>query len=243
MADKSYIGAGKLHLDGRFVGNVSSLDLNFEFETKELVDYTQGGGGLYNSLNRISSSGFAFTFHDYSAENLAAALYGTSAAVTATAVSAEVVSAPSDLASGDRLVTTANMIDTGETVTVTNTAATVTYDVSDDYTVSSAGITFVSSGAITASQDVKVSYTKKAHDLVQALTSSGSEFVMVFDGLNDAQSGTPVVVKIYRAKPAPAEGLPLIGDDFQANVVNGQIIKDTTVTTAGLSQYFQVAVA
>jgi len=243
MADKSYIGAGKLYMDGRFVGNVSDLTLNFEYETKELIDYTQGGGGTYNSLERISSSGFTFTFHDYSAENLAMALYGTSAAVTAATVTDEAIAAPSDVATNDGLVTTASMIDTSQTVTVTNTAATVTYTQDTDYTVSAAGVVLLAAGAIANDQDLLIDYTKKAHDLVQALTTSGGEYVMVFDGLNDAQSGDEVVVKIYRAKPSPAEGLPLIGDDFAANTVTGKVVKDTTITTTGLSQYFKIAVA
>lgn len=243
MADKSYIGAGKLYMDGRFVGNVSELTLNFEYETKELIDFTQGGGGTYNSLERISSSGFTFTFHDYSAENLAMALYGSSAAVTATAVTDESITAPSDVETNDGLVTTASMIDTTQTVVLTTDPAGTTYTEDTDYTVTAAGVVLLAAGSISNDEALLIDYTKKAHDLVQALTTSGGEYVMVFDGLNDAQSGTPVVVKMYRAKPSPAEGLPLIGDDFAANTVTGKIVKDTTVTTAGLSQYFKIAVA
>lgn len=243
MTDKSYIGAGKLYLDSRFVGNVSRLDLAFEFETKELQDFTQGGGGLANSIERISSVGFEFDFHDYSAENLAMALYGSSAAVTAATVTDESITAPSDLSTGDRLVKTAHMLDVNQTVTLTTDPAGTTYTADVDYTVTAAGVVLLTAGSIVDSAALLIDYDKKAADLVQALVNSGNEFVMIFDGLNDAQSGTPVVVEAYRAKPSPAEGLPLIGDDFAANTVTGKILKDTTIVGAGLSQYMTVAVA
>lgn len=244
MTDKSYIGAGKLYMDGRHVGNVSALTLSFEPDSKELQDYTQGGGGVYNSLERVKSAKFSFTFHDYNADNLAMVVFGSSSAVTAATVADETVVCPSDIADGDRLVTTDYMIDTSATtypVVVADTAGTAgTPFATTDYTATPAGIIFLSTGTITAGETVYVDYTKKAVNVVEALVNSATQYEMVFDGLNDAQSGDQVVVHIYKGKPGPTDGLDMIGDDFAANTVTGTIVKDTTKSSPN-SQYFKIA--
>lgn len=242
MADKSYIGKGKVYLNGRQVGNVSTLSIQAEEDEQELPDYTTGGGGNYNSLKRISSVSLSLTMHDYSAENLAVALFGSSSAVTATAVTAESIAAPASVA-GDPLVRTASVIDTAQTVTVTSDPAGTTYTAGTDYTVSAAGITILATGSIAATTALLVSYTKKAVDVVEALTTAGSEYEVTFDGLNEAQSGTPVVITAYRVKFGPAADLAMIGDEFAALELTADVLKDTTITGAGLSQYLKVQAA
>lgn len=96
MADFSYIGVGKVFVRvagsnaGLIeVGNCSSLNFSIAEETKELKDFTQGGGGLYNSVRRISSVEAAMTLHDLNADNLALAVFGNTNAITAGAVTDE----------------------------------------------------------------------------------------------------------------------------------------------------------
>lgn len=243
MTDKSYIGKGQVYLDGRAIGNVSELTFSINEDKKELQDYTSSGGGLYNSLRRISGVEMSMTVHDYSAENLSVSLFGTASAVTAAAVTDESIAAPADLASGDRLVKTANLIDTSVAPVVTSDPAGTTYTVDTDYTVTASGIVILSSGTITASAALLIDYTKKAVDVVQALTTSAQEFELVFDGLNEAQSGTPVSITVFRAKFGGAQGLSVIGDEFGAMQLTGDVLKDTTITGAGLSQYLGIKAA
>ena len=96
MADFSYIGAGKLFMrvvgaaaGFVHVGNVSALSFAISEDVKELKDYTQGGGGTYNSVRRISGVEASMTLHDLSADNLALAVFGNTNAIAAGAVSAE----------------------------------------------------------------------------------------------------------------------------------------------------------
>ena len=243
MADKSYIGKGQVYLAGRAVGNVSELSFTINEEKKELADYTSTGGGLYNSLRRITGVEMTLTMHDYSAENLAVALFGSSSAVTAAAVTGESISAPADLSSGDRLVRTANLIDTASSVTLTSDPAGTTYVEGTDYNVTAAGVVLLSAGTITDSAALLVNYTKKAADVVEALTSSAQEYELVFDGLNEAQSDTPVSITVYRAKFGGAQGLGVIGDEFASLQLNGDVLKDTSITTTGLSQYMAILAA
>lgn len=242
MADKSYIGKGKVYLDGRQVGNVTALNFNITEDKKELKDYTSAGGGNYNSITRISAVELAMTLSDYNAENLAAAVFGSSSSVTATTVTDESISAPASL-TGNPLVATEFVIDTDQTVTVTSDPAGTTYVDGTDYTVGAAGITIIDGGAISASSPLLVDYTKKAVDVVEALTGSAAEYVLTFDGLNEAQSGTPVVITVHRWKPGPAADLAMIGDEFAELSLSGDALKDTAITTPGLSQYFKVQAA
>lgn len=240
MAKRTYRGRGKVYLDGRHIGNVSELVLNSENREETMLDYTQGGGGVYDSVSEIEQATFAFTFWDYFPENFAVSTFGTSASVAAGTVTDESISAPADLADGDRLVKTAKMIDTTQTVTVTSDPAGTTYTLDTDYSVTKAGIILLSAGSISASDPLLVSYSNEATDLVQAIMTSGQEFNMVFDGLNDADSGKGVVVDIFKAKPSPGEGIGLISEEFASSTVNGTIVKDTTKNGTTESQYYTV---
>jgi hypothetical protein len=237
MADKSYIGKGKLYLDGRFVGNVSEFVYGTSEEEKALPDYTTTGGGNYNSLKRIQAVTTRIVFHDYNAENLAESLFGSSSAVAAGSVSDESITTGAAL---DYLVETASMIDTDQTVTVTSDPSGTTYTEDTDYTVSAAGIVVLSTGAMAASTGYLISYTKKAVDVIEALTGSAQDRRLVFDGLNEAQSGAPVKIVVHRNKFGPADEVTAIGDDFGAVTLNGEALKDTTITTGGLSQFIQI---
>ncbi len=96
MTDYSYIGVGKLSIRVQgssaplaFVGNCSSLGFTIEEETKELKDFTQGGGGTYNEVRRVSGVTCAMSLHDLSPENVARAIFGESSAIAAAAVTTE----------------------------------------------------------------------------------------------------------------------------------------------------------
>jgi hypothetical protein len=121
MADFSYIGVGKLY--GRIAGsnagllhfgNVSALAFAITEEKKELKDYTQGGGGVYNSVTRIDSVELSMTAHDLNADNMAMATFGVAGAITAGSVTDEAAGA----AYKSALIPTAYPLDTAQTVTV-----------------------------------------------------------------------------------------------------------------------------
>lgn len=242
MTDKSYIGKGIVYRDGKDIGNVSALSLAIEQDEITLGNYRTGGGGNYNSLPRISSVGVSMTLHDYNAANLAAALFGTASSVTSAVVTDESIAAPADLTE-DTLVETTFVIDTSVAPVVTSDPAGTTYVEDTDYTVTTAGIIILASGSITASAPLLISYTKKAVDVVEGATTSAQEVELVFVGLNEAQSGTPMVVKIHRAKFNPTDELALIGDEFGAITLSGEALADATITGAGLSQFCKIQAA
>lgn len=111
------------------------------------------------------------------------------------------------------------------------------------YKVTNSGITALpaANALFAGGLRLKISYTKNLQYLVQALTDAGTEYLLVFDGLNEVDSGNSVIVKIHRTKFSPTSGLDLIGDDFGEIKMEFSALKDATIVAAGLSQYMQIA--
>lgn len=90
---------------------------------------------------------------------------------------------------------------------------------------------------------VTVGYTKNNAYLVQLLTDSQADYSLVFDGLNEADSGMPAPSKLHKVKFTPTTGLEQKGDDFGTLSLSFEVLPDTTISGTGLSQYglFRVA--
>lgn len=241
MANKSFIGKGVVYIendDGLLVdvGNCTAFAYSADEEKIELKNYRTAGGGNYNSVSRINAVNLSLTLSDFSAENLALGLFGTVSAVAAGAVADEAQTTPSDV-SVDFLLPTDHVIDTDQAVTVTG------YAEGDDFTKTPAGIIVLAAGSIPADTALAISYTKKAVDVVQAFVQAAQDRRIVLDGLNEAQSGAPVVIDVHRGKFGPAQETAFIGDEFGEIGLEGEALLDTTVTGAGLSQYLVLKAA
>lgn len=238
--DYSYLGSGQVYIRvagasaGLLpIGNCSALGFAIAEDAKELKDYTQPGGGTYNEVRRIQSIEASMTLHDLSPENLARALYGES-----TAISAATITDESHTAYVGGLIKT-----TYPASSITTVKEGVTTLVEDtDYTVVAGGIIPISGGALADGDTALITYVKAAADVIQALTTTGQEYELVFAGLNEARSGKAVTVHAYRVKIGAAKNISLIGEDYAALEVAGKLLKDTTKTGDGISQYFKAEV-
>lgn len=243
MGDKyTYLGKGKVYLGPykgagpmRFVGNVSELTLQPQEQEISVPDMTQPGGGKYDSVRRIEAVNMTMTEWDLSPQNLADALDGTTASVVAGAV----VDEPHTAYVGG-LVSFEKIPDPAVAVVVEAAVGMITYDEGDDYIRTSSGIEITTGSSIVDGTEIQVSYTALASDLVQALSSSNREFKLTFEGLNEAESGNPVIVKLHRVKFGPAQNLPLIGSEFATIQMNGDVLADAKIITPGLSRYFTI---
>lgn len=242
MADYSYIGSGKIYLRDRSsataglieVGNASVLNFAITEDVVELKDYTQAGGGTFNEVRRINAVEVSMTLHELNAANLARALYGSASAVTAGTVTDE---PHNDVVAGSLIPT--DFMPSAIT-TVKKGAATLV--AGTDYEVRGAGILAKAGGAIVTGDDITITYTKAATDVVEMLTNSGKEFEMMFDGLNEARSGKKTRVNAFRVRVGAAQNLGLIGEEYAALELTGKLLKDTSITGAGLSQYAKIEV-
>lgn len=246
ITDASYIGKGRIFLQpyggasaGFEIGNCSALTLSAAEDVKELMNFKSSGGGKANTVRRISGVTLAMTLHDINADNLSLAAFGSKTTVTAGTVTNE-----TKAAYVGTLCATDYLIDTSASVTVTGPSSTPAFTEGTHFEKTAAGVLILAApGGWTSGQNIEIDYTKKAGSVVEALTASAQEYKLVFSGLDEAQSGKPVVVVVHRFKPGPLQNFGLISDDFAGVEITGEVLADATITTAGLSQYFKVAAA
>lgn len=242
----SYLGKGKVYLrpisggGAMPIGNASALTLGVETNSITQPDYTEAGGGNANEIQRVADVSLAMTMLDLRPSNLQIALRGTVAAVATGAVTDE-----RHVAYVGGLIAFDDIPDATQTITVTKdpdgTPTVATVDV--DYEVTKAGIVILSGGIFVDEDDVAVDYTKDGANVVEAMTTSGDEYELIFDGLNEAETGKAVVVRVHRVKWSPTSGLGFIGDDFGELPLEGSVLVDATKVGAGVSRYFKVTFA
>ncbi|MCB6184292.1 DUF4815 domain-containing protein [Leeia sp. TBRC 13508] len=239
--EKHYIGKGKVLASTvgargfREFGNCSSLKFSFSEDKKTVADSTSTGGGNAASVTRIKDVTVEMDLRELSAENLALAIFGESSIYAAGNVASEVV-----LVVGlDCLHPLAHI--GASTVVVTPSAGGAAYVAGTDYVVTGAGIKPLTGGAIASGDSLTVSYSYPKQAVIQALAASGKEISLLFDGMNEAASGSPVVVEVYRIKLSPTDSIDFIGDDFATLKLKGEVLKDTTIVQPGLSQFFKAS--
>jgi len=237
--NEAYIGSGIIYINGRDVGNVSNVNFAIEQETQTQRNF-RGGGGNFASVTSITAVTLSMDMTNFSNANLALALRGTVEEVAAGPVTDESVTA---VLGG--LAATASMIDTADvagTVTVTDSTGSTTYVLGTDYEVTPAGLKILEDGTISDAEELLVSYTTKATNVLQALVDSGQEVSVVLDGINDS-TGKPVTVRVFRWKPSPTSGLGLITEDFATFTIEGEVLADETIQATGKSKFFTRAAA
>ena len=84
---------------------------------------------------------------------------------------------------------------------------------------------------------IKTSYTRNAQRVIEALVNSGTEYEVIFNGINENDGSNPIRKRFYRVKFSPTGGLSSIGDDFAKLDMTAAVLADTSITGAGLSQY------
>lgn len=243
----AYLGAGKVKMrevgaEAALieVGNCSALNFGAELDTKELKDFTQPGGGTYAQANRVSKVTVNMTLHDLNGENLARAAGGSASVQAAGTVTAEQLVAwtggTTPLARAPATITT-----------VAGVGGSPVYVAGEDYILTPGGIEVLAGGDIPDPADnetpnIQVTYTNLAQQVMQAMVNSGKEYELLFEGLNEAESDSPVIVHAYRVKFAPAQSIGFIGDDFAAMELVGTALKDASKVGNGVSKYWRATV-
>lgn len=236
----SFIGVGQIYLASGSnallsVGNCGELSFSFDEEKKVQKDYTNPGGGNANVLSKIDNFRGSLKLIDYTAANLALALRGAVTTVAAAAVTAEAHATTG--VKGELIpFTHAYDPDIAPVVTLANATACV---VGTDYDLTPNGIISLTGGNINAS-GVLVAYTKAPAEVMQALTESGAEFKLFFDGMNEAQSGKAVAITCHRVKFSPAQGLNFLGGEFGEIPLEFEVLSDATISGAGISKYLKL---
>ncbi len=87
-----------------------------------------------------------------------------------------------------------------------------------------------------------VGYTKNAQYIIQALVNSGEEYEMIFDGLNEVDSGNPMVGRYFRVKFSPTSGFSRIGSEFAELTLSMTVLSDDNRVGSGLSKFMEFAI-
>lgn len=215
------------------MGNASKLDIEVKEQKENLQNYTKLGGGIYASSSRIESVMCSMSLYDMNRSNVTRALFGTSSVVEAGNAVDEAV-----IAYKNALVPLDNP---GPTLAVvTNTGASTTYVKDVDYELRPSGLFIPKDSAITDGQALKVDYSYVGYANIEALTTGPVILELHFDGLNEANSGKPVIVDIWRIQLSPTKALSLLGDKFQPLDVTSDVLYDSSKTGDGISPYFRV---
>lgn len=247
LKNYSYLGKGPIYAGEKGaallpVGNCSALNFAVSENKISQPDYTSAGGGAANEVSRIDEVTGSLTLLDLSPKNLALAYRG------ATSIVAGGVSVTDErhIAYVGALLPLDDLPD----ITDPGTSITVTKDpdgtpavmvLNTDYEVTRAGIVVLEGGALADSDEVGIDYDKADSVVMQALVESGKEFYLVFDGLNEAQSGKAVAITAHRIKFSPTQGTSLIGDEFAELPLEFSVLSDPSVSGTGISKFFKVA--
>ncbi|HHL1930958.1 TPA: hypothetical protein ACQ2HX_000228 [Klebsiella pneumoniae] len=208
-----YYGQGKLYLarrnsagqalSWRWVGDVSALNIELEFEEKK--SRASVGGRLVNSQRYITAFGgkITSTWHAFSAENLQVLLEARRLSQAPDVYARDVL--PEGIESGDRIALR-NQNVWGVSIENMNNG--------DDYIVDKlwGAITFLSTPTI---QPVIVDYQHPGNTVLPLTGNTSEEFSLRYEGINLAENNRPVLVEIYRVSLDPIATLTLINTEAE----------------------------
>jgi hypothetical protein len=243
VPDQSFIGKGVVYIGPydasagmRDVGNVTALSLEVSEDEKKIMDYSQGGGGTRNSMRRISAVSFKATLTDFNADNWALAMSGLQNAYASENKTVTPFSLKAWHGSLTRIPGK-----TPTAVVVKDATESTTYTLGTDYKVTDAGIVALSGGSIGDGDTVKIFCHTGAATRIEGYNNTGQVLKAVFEGLNEAQSGSPVIIDFWRLRLGAGANLAMIADDYGNIELTGELLQDSTITGNGLSQYVRVS--
>lgn len=226
-------------------GLVSTIQTTIETNSITLSDTTVPQGGEYDAVDRITSVGLAINFREFFTPVLAGILWGDS-----TTVPSDTITDEQHIAAVDGTIALDNMPLAIDTVTnvVNGEPGTDTFAEFDDWVMTGSGIEVVTGGAletaISSAADtysVSVGYQSATVDVVEALTNSGLELELLFEGENAAGTKKRIEARFWKCRLNPASSQDWINvDDFMGADSTCKVIADPTKLGAGKSKYFRV---
>jgi len=229
-----FSGQGKLYVADRdaegyakgfkYLGNVPSLAVNLTTDQVEHQESTSGQRLVDAVMIAKKSAEVQFDIEEFTANNIARALFGVSATITGTSVTGESLNAVG-LVAGDFFQTKNPKISAVAVKASAGSPATLT--LGTDYAIDSADhgtIKLLNAGSYV--QPFKVDYTFATYSNVPMFTEALVDRWLKFDGLNTVDSNRAVRVELYKFNLYPMESWNLLSNDFAKWTIKGRALYD-----------------
>ncbi|MFI8383355.1 hypothetical protein [Pseudomonas sp. NPDC079086] len=206
----------------RDLGDVETLKFANRSNQMAWKQHRKPGGGNLATMDNLDGITLDVQMQEWTEENLAMVLQGL------------IVDLPPETVTGEAIVLQPGSLSMTEfpgpkTITLTKTSDSTPIALAA-VNVSAAGLSVPKDSAvITAPTQATIAYTSTQATRIEPLVEAGAEYRLVFDGLNEAESGRPVIVEVWRWKAPPAEELALIdGENPGKLLAKGEVLADST---------------
>ena len=213
------------------IGNVLEAATEQSENVEKQDDMTQLGGGTHAEIRRVTGVKFSAKLADLNIVNMARAILGT--------VSPQDAGTVADVPGVAKLgalipLPHINVSDLVVKKGASAVAAAGNFDLlPEGIWIRADAVGLVDLDAIT------YSYSFADQVVIEALTAKTPELVLRFAGLNEADSGRPVVMDMWRVSQGIAKQLTLIKKGFGALDIEGEVLQDPTKTGVGISRYMR----
>lgn len=128
------------------------------------------------------------------------------------------------------------------TVTWTDRGDVSSITAGTDYTISQGGAVFAAAGKVVDGMPLKFTYTPHGNQaIIHTLKDAGTEYRVVFDGMNRVKDNRPCVIICRRVKFNPTEGTDYISDTFGEMPLSAILLKDDNIAADSImSQYMDI---
>lgn len=228
--NRAFKGAGTILIAAAAVnsalyefGNASALTFAIGEDKTTQKDYRTAAGGNAASSSTISDITGSITGLSYQPDVMRIALRAVIDDVSVVAITDEEI-----VVHTGALTELKYVPDTEKTIVVTADpdGTPQILVLGTDYEITAGCIKMLAYEPAGGSIDASVAYTPIAQYELKALAASSTEWRMVFNGFNTADSDKPVKVSVHRVKFSAAQAFDLITDDYGELPLDFEILAD-----------------
>lgn len=213
------------------IGNVLDMQVEYKEDVQKQEDMTKLGGGTHAEIRRVTDVGFKATLADLNVTNLARAILGTVDPQNAGQVTDKEYTVKKGALIALPHVSVSSLVvkKAGQPV-----AAAGNYELRPE------GLwIFDTATGLADSDTISISYDYADQVVIEHLTAKTAELCLRFGGLNEADSGKPEVVDMWRVSQGVTKQLALIKKGFGSIEIEGTLLQDPSRQGVGISKYMR----
>ncbi len=213
------------------IGNVLDMQVEYKEDVQKQEDMTKLGGGTHAEIRRVTDVGFKATLADLNVTNLARAILGTVDPQNAGQVTDKEYTVKKGALIALPHVSVSSLVvkKSGQPV-----AAAGNYELRPE------GLwIFDTATGLADSDAISISYDYADQVVIEHLTAKTAELCLRFGGLNEADSGKPEVVDMWRVSQGVTKQLALIKKGFGSIEIEGTLLQDPSRQGVGISKYMR----